>query len=63
MSQSLKERINIDASSHTTRNCFVSRSNALNDELEAFVLYLETGNKGSLASIEDSIITLEIASK
>jgi predicted dehydrogenase len=63
LSQSLKERKNIDSNSHTTRNCFVSRSNALNDELEAFVLYLETGNRGSLASIEDSIITLEIASK
>ena len=62
LSQTLKERINIDASSHITRNCFVARSNALNDELEAFVNYLETGDKGSLSSVEDSIITLEIAS-
>ena len=63
LSQSLKERINIDASSHITKNCFVSRSNALLDELEAFISYLETGERGSLASVEDSIITLEIASK
>lgn len=63
LSQSLKERINIDANSHITKNCFVSRSNALHDELTAFVNYLETGDRGSLASVEDSIITLEIASK
>lgn len=63
ISQTLKERINIDASSHTTRNCFIKRADALNEELMAFITYLETGNRGSLASIEDSIITLEIASK
>jgi predicted dehydrogenase len=63
LSQSLKERINIDANSHITKNCFVQRSNALFDELEAFVNYLNTGKRGSLASVEDSIITLEIASK
>jgi len=61
LSQTLKERINIDASSHTTRNCFVARSNALSDELEAFVKYLQSGDIGSLASVDDSIITLEIA--
>ena len=63
LSQSLKERINIDANSHITKNCFVQRSNALADELTAFVNYLETGDRGSLASVVDSIITLEIASK
>lgn len=63
LSQSLKERININANSHITKNCFVKRSNALNDELEAFINYLETDDRGSLASVLDSIITLEIASK
>ncbi|MFT7003801.1 MAG: UDP-N-acetylglucosamine 3-dehydrogenase [Sulfurimonas sp.] len=61
LSQTLKESINIDANSHSTRNCFVSRSNALHDEIEAFVNYLESGDMGSLASVEDSLITLEIA--
>ncbi len=63
ISQTLKERINIDSNSHITKNCFVQRSNALNDELEAFINYLNTGDIGSLASVQDSIITLEIASK
>lgn len=63
ISQTLTERINIDPNSHITKNCFVSRSNALQDELEAFVNYLQTGERGSLATVRDSIITLEIASK
>jgi len=63
ISQSLNEYINIDGNSHSTRNCFIQRSDALNDELQAFINYLKTGDRGSLASIEDSIITLEIASK
>jgi predicted dehydrogenase len=61
ISQTLKERINIDANSHTTRNCFIQRSDALNDELEVFISYLKTNNRADLASVEDSIITLEIA--
>ena len=61
ISQTLKERININANSHTTRNCFIQRSDALNDELKTFILYLKTNNRGDLASVKDSIITLEIA--
>jgi predicted dehydrogenase len=59
--QTLKERVNINASSHITRNCFVQKCDALHDELEAFVSYLNTNERGTLASVEDSIITLEIA--
>ena len=63
ISQSLNEYINIDGNSYSTRGCFIKRSDALHDELEAFLSYLETNERGSLASIEDSIITLEIASQ
>lgn len=63
ISQTLKERININPNSHITKNCFVNRSNALHDELEAFINYLRTDDRGSLATVHDSIITLEIASK
>ncbi|MFA7353244.1 MAG: Gfo/Idh/MocA family oxidoreductase [Sulfurimonadaceae bacterium] len=63
LSQTLTERININTNAHITNNCFVSRSNALQDELEAFVNYLQTGDRGSLATVGDSIITLEIAGK
>lgn len=63
LSQTLTERININPNAHITNNCFVSRSNALQDELEAFVNYLQTGDRGSLATVGDSVITLEIASK
>lgn len=63
ISQTLTERININPNSFITKSCFVNRSNALQDELEAFINYLRTGNSGSLATVHDSIITLEIASK
>ncbi len=61
LSQTLKERVNIDPNSYITKDCFVDRSNALLDELQSFITYLNTGDIGSLATIKDSIITLEIA--
>lgn len=63
ISQTLDERVNISPNSYITKNCFVHRNNALESELKAFIYYLESNNRGSLASVEDSIITLEIASK
>lgn len=63
ISQTLDERVNINPSSHITKNCFVQRNNALESELKAFITYINSGERGSLASIEDSIVTLEIASK
>ena len=61
ISQTLKERININDNSHITRNCFIQKNDALKDELETFLSYLKSNDRGSLASVEDSIITLEIA--
>ena len=61
LSQTLDERININQNSYITKNCFVQRNNALESELKAFINYLNSGDIGSLASVEDSIITLEIA--
>ncbi|MDD5400872.1 MAG: Gfo/Idh/MocA family oxidoreductase [Sulfurimonas sp.] len=63
ISQTLDERVNINPSSYITKNCFVQRNNALESELKAFIHYLKSGERGSLASVEDSIVTLEIASK
>jgi len=39
----------------------VPKTNALQEELNEFITYISTGDKGNLASVEDSIITLEIA--
>jgi hypothetical protein len=63
LSQILKERVNINANSNITKYCFIGRSNALVDELNEFISYKETNSRGNLASVNDSIITLEIASK
>ncbi len=47
--------------SYVIRNCFVQKEEPLVKELRAFLQYLETGNRGGLSSIKDSIITLEIS--
>lgn len=47
--------------SYVVRDCHIKKDEPLLKELEAFVHYVKTGERGSLASIEDSIITLEVA--
>ncbi len=43
-----------------TKNCFVKKGEPLKSELDAFINYINTGERGRLASVEDSIYTLEI---
>lgn len=53
----------IGNNSYNVRVCHIKKDEPLLKEVEAFLDYLEgVGKRGSLASIEDSIITLEIAS-
>ena len=47
--------------SYVVRDCHIKKDEPLLKELEAFIHYVKTGDRGSLASIEDSIITLEVA--
>lgn len=47
--------------SYVVRGCHIKKDEPLIKELETFVNYLATGERGSLATIEDSIITLKIA--
>jgi len=49
--------------SYVVRDCHIKKDEPLLKELEAFVHYVKTGERGSLASIEDSIITLEVAAQ
>ena len=49
--------------SYVVRDCHIKKDEPLLKELEAFIHYVKTGEKGSLASIEDSIITLKVASQ
>ncbi len=49
--------------SYVVRDCHIKKDEPLLKELEAFIHYVKTGEKGSLASIQDSIITLEVASQ
>ncbi len=47
--------------SYVTRNCFVKKDEPLKKELEAFVDYVLEKKDTKLSSIEDSLITLDIA--
>ncbi len=49
--------------SYVVRDCHIKKDEPLLKELEAFIHYVRTGEPGSLASIEDSIITLEVAAQ
>jgi predicted dehydrogenase len=49
--------------SFVIRKCMVRKEEPLHREQEAFLKYLNTGERGGLSSIEDSIITLDISSK
>ncbi len=49
--------------SYVVRGCHIKKDEPLLKENEAFIHYLRTGERGSLATIEDSIITLEIATE
>jgi len=49
--------------SYVVRDCHIKKDEPLLKELEAFIHYVKTGDRGSLASIEDSIITLEVATQ
>jgi len=49
--------------SYVVRDCHIKKDEPLLKELEAFIHYVKTGEPGSLASIEDSIITLEVAAQ
>jgi len=47
--------------SYIVRDCHIKKDEPLLKEVEAFIAYVKTGERGSLASIEDSIITLDVA--
>ncbi len=49
--------------SYVVRGCHIKKDEPLLKEVEAFIRYLKTGDRGSLATIEDSIITLEVATE
>lgn len=62
IAQSLTEYSSFSVNnSYVVRGCHIKKDEPLIKELETFVSYLKTGERGSLASIEDSIITLKIA--
>lgn len=61
MSQELMEYSGYERNnSYVSRWCFVQKGEPLRRELEAFINYLQTGRIGNLATIEDSVKTLEI---
>jgi UDP-N-acetylglucosamine 3-dehydrogenase len=49
--------------SYVVRGCHIKKDEPLLKEVEAFVDYLQNGDRGSLASVKDSVITLEVATE
>jgi predicted dehydrogenase len=49
--------------SYVVRDCHIKKDEPLLKEIEAFIHYVETDEIGSLATIEDSIITLKVATQ
>ncbi len=47
--------------SYVVRDCHIKKDEPLLKEMEAFLHYIKTGEIGSLATVQDSIITLEVA--
>jgi predicted dehydrogenase len=61
MGQDLKEFSSFQANnSYVVRDCIVFKGEPLKFELEAFLSYIKTGDRGDLATIEDSAKTLAI---
>ena len=62
ITQNLTEYSGYDKrNSYVVRDCHIKKDEPLLKEIEAFLDYIESGTPGSLAMIEDSIITLEVA--
>jgi UDP-N-acetylglucosamine 3-dehydrogenase len=62
IAQSLTEYSSFNVNnSYVVRGCHIKKDEPLIQELEAFLDYLHTGERGALASVQDSIITLNIA--
>lgn len=64
ITQNLTEYSNFHVNnSYVVRGCHIKKDEPLLKEVEAFLHYLETDEIGSLATIRDSIITLEVATE
>jgi UDP-N-acetylglucosamine 3-dehydrogenase len=64
ITQNLTEYSNFHVNnSYVVRGCHIKKDEPLLKEVEAFVHYLKTGERGSLATIEDSVITLQVATE
>lgn len=64
ITQNLTEYSNFHVNnSYVVRGCHIKKDEPLLKEVETFIDYLETGDRGSLATIEDSIITLQVATE